>query len=35
MDDVYHGLSFLTVHGHALARILKARGEHDLAGIRG
>lgn len=31
MDDIYNGLSSLTIHDRALARFLKAKGEGDLA----
>lgn len=33
MADIYDGLSSLTIHDHALARFLNAKGAADLAGI--
>ncbi|KAB8262450.1 hypothetical protein BDV32DRAFT_20294 [Aspergillus pseudonomiae] len=33
MGEIYNGVSSLTVHDHALARFLKAKGEDDLADI--
>ncbi|GAB1207380.1 hypothetical protein APSETT445_006096 [Aspergillus pseudonomiae] len=33
IGDIYNGVSSLTVHDHALARFLKAKGEDDLADI--
>lgn len=33
MNDIYNGVSSLTVHDHALARSLKDKGESDLAKI--
>ncbi len=33
MGNIYNGVSSLTLHGHALARLLMAKGPTDLAGL--